>query len=140
VRGAPLLLAVAAWASSGAQGAQVIDTVGSAAPRICRTGPVEMIVGGASRGADGACVGTPAGAADRRDANSADTRARVAPAAQRERDAERLAILQDELAKEQARMRTLDAAKASDDPDGAARRVRTRDDIDALQHEIARLR
>lgn len=140
MRAARSILVAAALASGGAQGAQVIASVDSATPRICRSGPVEMIIGGASNGADASCIAAPAGAADGRGPKAIDTNARVTPALQRARDDERLAILQDELAKEQARMRALEVAKAGNDPERAALLARTRNDIDALHHEIARLR
>jgi hypothetical protein len=134
------MLVAAALASGGAQGAQVIASVASASPRICHTGPVEMIIGGSTSGGNASCNATPPVAAAGRGTSVTEAQARVAPDLQRARDDERLTILHDELAKEQARLRTLEAAKTGSDPERAAMQVRTRDNIDALQHEIARLR
>jgi hypothetical protein len=95
----------------------------------CRQGAVDLLVGGTSR----ACASTAAPQPPQR----ADAALRVPPALQARRDADRRAILEDELQTLLQRERDLVAGGADAARQAALRR--TQDDVRAVRAELARL-
>lgn len=96
----------------------------------CRTGRVEMIVGGAAESADcanGRTAATPA---------TTGREARVDAGAQRVRDDDRRAILQQEVARERDELSRLASAPSSEANRLALERTRT--NLAALQRELSR--
>ena len=136
VAGARWLLAGGSALLAASAGATASGTV-----PVCHEGSVELLVGGpGARCEDGparrgppprSALSTPRLAGD---APSADqVPAQIPTQLQRQRDRDRLAILQQELAREQQALGTLLRAGAQADPDALRR---TRDNLAALQREL----
>lgn len=124
--GGVALLAASAWATS------------SGTVPVCRDGTVEMLVGGTGARCDAGLgpdrlVRGRRGAANESPAGAPSAEAAVPTQVQRERDRDRQAILQQEMAREQQTLNTLLRAGAQADPQALRR---TRDNLSALQREL----
>lgn len=113
-------IASLAWAAPATTGTALL----------CRNGPVDVLSGGPATTQCGAATPPQRGL----DRAATAPQMRVSAQAQRTRDEARKAILDQELAQEQARLAALLKTSNAD----AAEVTRTRANVDAIQRELAR--